>query len=52
MASQPPLPTSVPRKYAANSFWGARERAIKLKKKGFYKQMAREAAKQAEKMSA
>lgn len=44
MASRPPLPTSLPKRWAAGSFMGRRAMAIKLKKRGFYKQMAREAA--------
>ena len=39
MASQPPLPHTVARKYGVNTFAGARARAIKMRKRG---RMARE----------
>ncbi len=45
IASQPPVPHSVPKKYASNSFWGRREMALKAKKRG---RMANEAKKQYE----
>ncbi len=48
MAAQPPLPHSLPKKYARNSFFGQREMAIAAKKKGRMANMAREAKKQYE----
>ncbi len=50
MAAQPPLPHSVPKRYAANSFMGMRAMAIAARKKGRMANMAREAKKQAERM--
>ena len=46
IASQPPAPNSVPRKYAANSFEGWRRRAHEFKKKGAM--IAKQAKRQAE----
>ena len=42
MASQPPLPHSVTKKYSQNSFWGARDQILKANKNR--KRLAREGA--------
>ena len=49
MASQPPLPRSIPQKYGARSFMGMRAMAIAARKKGRLKNMANQAKKQYDK---
>ena len=43
LAAQPPLPHSMPKKYAANSFMGKRAMALSFKKKGKIAQQAKRA---------
>ena len=50
MASQPPLPHSVPKKYAENSFFGRRDMAIRMKKRGDFAKMAKQAKRQYSRM--
>jgi hypothetical protein len=50
MAAQPPLPHSAPRRYSANSFFGRRDLAIRMRKRGQASKMAREAKLQHERM--
>lgn len=52
IASQPPVPHGIPKKYSARSFMGQRAMAIRLRKTGVMANLAKEAKRQAERLLA